>query len=123
MFPDAAEGAKQPFHNSDAASNQASQFLAMEGQCFVILATEIVTEKDIERLGMKGIPFTIPGGGFYMIFGPDGRELAKGLGGGEEGIVTADVDLKDIDYAKAMIDTVGHYASPDFLSLLVNPRD
>jgi hypothetical protein len=31
-----------------------------------------------------------------------------------------DIDLKDIDYAKAMIDTVGHYSRPDLLSLNVN---
>jgi len=58
MFPD-NEGAKQPFHNSDAASSQASQFLAMEGAAFVLVATEVVTEKNIERLGMSGIPFKI----------------------------------------------------------------
>lgn len=33
----------------------------------------------------------------------------------------ADIDLRDIDYAKTFIDTVGHYARPDLLSLLVNP--
>jgi nitrilase len=57
-----------------------------------------------------------------MIFGPDGRPLAKGIPAGEEGIVTADIDLRDIDYAKGMIDTVGHYSRPDLLSLLVNPK-
>jgi hypothetical protein len=41
---------------------------------------------------------------------------------GEEGILTAEVDLNDIDYAKNMIDTVGHYSRPDLLSLLVNPK-
>jgi nitrilase len=62
-----------------------------------------------------------PGGGFSMIFGPDGRPLAKALPAGEEGIISAVVDLQDIDSAKAMIDTVGHYSRPDLLSLLVNP--
>jgi nitrilase len=57
-----------------------------------------------------------------MIFGPDGRPLAKEIPAGEEGIVTADIDLRDIDYAKGMIDTVGHYSRPDLLSLLVNPK-
>lgn len=55
-----------------------------------------------------------------MIFGPDGRPLVDALPAGEEGILMADVDLKDIDYAKGMIDTVGHYSRPDLLSLLVN---
>jgi predicted amidohydrolase len=56
-----------------------------------------------------------------MIFGPDGRPLAQALPAGEEGVLTADIDLADIDYAKAMIDTVGHYSRPDLLSLNVNP--
>lgn len=47
--------------------------------------------------------------------------MAKALPAGEEGIITAIVDLGDIDYAKAMIDTVGHYSRPDLLSLVVNP--
>lgn len=56
-----------------------------------------------------------------MIFGPDGKPLCEPLGDGNEGILTADVNLRDIDYPKAFIDVVGHYARPDLLSLLVNP--
>ena len=56
-----------------------------------------------------------------MIFGPDGKPLCEPLDAGEEGILVADVNLQDIDYAKAFIDVVGHYARPDLLSLLVNP--
>lgn len=41
---------------------------------------------------------------------------------GEECILQADIDLQDIDYAKAMIDTVGHYSRPDLLSLNVNTQ-
>jgi len=43
-----------------------------------------------------------------MVFGPDGRPLAEALPAGEEGVITADIDLASIDYAKGMIDTVGH---------------
>ena len=56
-----------------------------------------------------------------MIFGPDGKPLVEALTDGEEGILVADIQLRDIDRAKAFIDTVGHYARPDLLSLLVNP--
>lgn len=56
-----------------------------------------------------------------MIFGPDGKPLCDAIGDGEEGILTADVILRDIDKPKAFIDVVGHYARPDLLSLLVNP--
>lgn len=43
-----------------------------------------------------------------MIFGPDGKPLCESLGDGEEGILKADVNLRDIDYPKAFIDVVGH---------------
>lgn len=56
-----------------------------------------------------------------MIFGPDGKPLCEPIGAGEEGILKADINLRDIDYPKAFIDVVGHYARPDLLSLLVNP--
>lgn len=56
-----------------------------------------------------------------MIFGPDGAPLVDQPPAGEEVILQADIDLSDIDYAKCMIDTVGHYSRPDLLSLKVNP--
>lgn len=56
-----------------------------------------------------------------MIFGPDGKPLCEPVDAGEERILKADVNLRDIDYPKAFIDVVGHYARPDLLSLLVNP--
>jgi len=56
-----------------------------------------------------------------MIFGPDGKPLCEPVDAGVEVIVTADVNLRDIDYPKAFIDVVGHYARPDLLSLLANP--
>lgn len=55
-----------------------------------------------------------------MIFGPDGKPLCEPIGNGVEGILTADINLRDIDKPKAFIDVVGHYARPDLLSLLVN---
>ena len=62
-----------------------------------------------------------PGGGFTMIYGPDGAPLCEPWSPGKEGIMQADIDLDEIDYAKGMIDTVGHYSRPDLLSLNVNP--
>lgn len=55
-----------------------------------------------------------------MIFGPDGIPLVQPLEPEEEGILYANIDLSTIDYAKQMIDTVGHYSRPDLLSLKVN---
>ncbi|KAI1850703.1 hypothetical protein JX265_004414 [Neoarthrinium moseri] len=110
------------YHETGEASYRASQFMAIEGQCFVLVASQILTEENVEKNNLTGNPVTkTPGGGFSMIFGPDGKPLCEPLGPGDEGILKADVDLRDIDYPKAFIDVVGHYARPDLLSLLVNP--
>lgn len=93
----------------------------MEGACFVLVATQVLTDKNREKTKLLDSPFVkTPGGGFAMIFGPDGAPLVKALDPGEEGILMADIDLKSIDYAKQMIDVVGHYARPDLLSLNVH---
>src|SRR5437868_2633324 len=118
------------YHETGEASYRVSQFMAMEGQCFVLIASQILTEKNLEKNNLSGNPVTKtvrpppnipripilrlkchdqPGGGFSMIFGPDGKPLCEPLGDGDEGILTADVNLRDIDYPKAFIDVVGHY--------------
>ncbi|KAF2814255.1 putative nitrilase [Mytilinidion resinicola] len=110
------------YHETGEASYRASQFMAIEGQTFVLVATQILTEENLEKNNLTGNPVTkTPGGGFSMIFGPDGKPLCEPLDTGEEGVLIADINLRDIDYAKTFIDTVGHYARPDLLSLLVNP--
>jgi predicted amidohydrolase len=63
------------------------------------------------------------GGGFAMIFGPDGRPLVEALADDAEGILQADVDLQEIDGSKHLMDPVGHYSRPDLLSLLVNSTE
>ena len=55
-----------------------------------------------------------------MIFGPDGKPLVPAFDPGHEGILAADIDLGAIDYAKQVLDVVGHYSRPDLLSLNVN---
>jgi predicted amidohydrolase len=110
------------YHETGEASYRASQFFAIEGQAFVLVASQILTEANVEKNNLTGNPVTkTPGGGFSMIFGPDGKPLCEPVDAGAEAILTADIDLRDIDKPKAFIDVVGHYARPDLLSLLVNP--
>lgn len=125
MFPDPDQAkVKWPYHETDVANSMCSQFLAIEGAAFVLVATQVVTELNLEKLNMAdGFPlYKVPGGGFSMIYGPDGRPIGRALPAGEEGVVAADIDLADIDYAKGMIDTVGHYSRPDLLSLKVHMK-
>ncbi|OQV07539.1 hypothetical protein CLAIMM_11962 [Cladophialophora immunda] len=109
-------------YNSQASPNRLTgQFMAMEGSCFVLVATQILTEENRERTKLRNVPFVkTPGGGFAMIFGPDGKPLVPAFDPGHQGILAADIDLGDIDYAKQVLDVVGHYSRPDLLSLNVN---
>jgi aliphatic nitrilase len=61
-----------------------------------------------------------PGGGFTMIYAPDGRALCEPLAEDEEGILYADLDPAMIPIAKAAADPAGHYSRPDAVRLIVN---
>ncbi len=104
-------------------NNSASQMYAAEGQCFVLAPCATVSKEMIEMLidDPKKEPLLLEGGGFTMIYGPDGRPLAEALPENEEGILYADVDLGMIAYAKAAADPAGHYSRPDVTRLLFNP--
>lgn len=54
-----------------------------------------------------------------MIVNPLGAVLAGPLYG-EEGVLTADIDLGEIAEGKYDLDTAGHYARPDLFRLEVN---
>jgi predicted amidohydrolase len=69
------------------------------------------------------INFIQVGGGFAMIFGPDGKPLVEALPSHEEGILQADINLQDIDYSKNLMNPVGQYSRPDVLALLLNSKE
>ncbi|ABD56652.1 carbon-nitrogen hydrolase family protein [Jannaschia sp. CCS1] len=110
------------------ANMAASAVYALEGQCYVIAATAITGQDMFDKLCdtpdkahllNPRSPGT-PGGGFSMIFGPDGQPMAENLAEDEEGLVIADVSLPMISVAKAAGDPVGHYSRPDVVRLLLN---
>jgi hypothetical protein len=46
------------YHETGEASYRASQFMAIEGQCFVLIASQILTEKNLEKNNLSGNPVT-----------------------------------------------------------------
>lgn len=95
---------------------------ALEAGCFVVNATGWLSEGQIAALHpdpklQKGLR----DGCMTCIISPEGRHLAEPLTRGE-GILIADLDMRLIAKRKRMMDSVGHYARPELLSLLHDAR-
>jgi nitrilase len=119
----ADEGKPWPYHLTPPACNAFSQTMAMEGACFVLVCSQVLSQDGKERTRLGDFDYAkTPGGGFSMIYGPDGTPLCKPLGAGEEGILYADADMAVRGMMQQNLDLVGHYARPDLLSLLVTPE-
>lgn len=113
---------KYAFSLGPVANSCASRFYALEGQCFVLMSTAVISREMITRLAdtEERADLIECGGGWTEIFGPDGSTVAGPLTGEEEGIVAADIDLGMIVYAKNAADPSGHYSRPDVTSLLLD---
>lgn len=97
--------------------------IACEGRCYVIGSNQYFTRDmypaDFEgQEELKDQPEILSRGGSAII-SPLGKVLAGPLFG-EEGILTAELDLTDVARAKFDLDVVGHYARPDVFQLVVN---
>jgi nitrilase len=98
--------------------------IACESRCFVLGCNQYLTADQYPPEYQKILPTTnsgLPSSGGSVIINPLGKVLAGPLFG-QEGIVSAEIDTREIIKAKMDFDVIGHYARPDVFTFSWNKK-
>jgi len=97
------------------------EHIACEGRCFVLGCNQYLTQEHYPEELKSSLSTThpsLPSSGGSCIISPLGKRLAGPLYD-QEGILTAEIDHREIVKAKMDFDPIGHYARPDVFELKV----
>jgi nitrilase len=100
------------------------QHIAIEGRCYVLASNQFLRRGDFPDTYASLFgddPEAVVQAGGSCIIDPFGRILA-GPAFGEETILTAEIDLRNIARGKFDFDVTGHYSRPDVFRLTVDER-
>ncbi|MEM8751232.1 MAG: carbon-nitrogen hydrolase family protein [Pseudomonadota bacterium] len=116
------KGIREAYALSAEANLNESRSYALEGGCFVLTPSNIITEDMIDDITMgndDARPMVSAGGGAAAVFGPDGYRLTDPIDEHEDGLAIADIDLAMIEGSKVFADPSGHYNRPDVARIVL----
>lgn len=120
MYEQGVEVYLAPTADARPSWQSTMQHVSREGRCFVLSANQFVRRENYpaewkEEIG--GEPDIMSAGG-SVIYSPFGEVLAGPLWN-EEGLLTAELDLRELAKSKLEFDAVGHYSRRDIFKFSI----